>query len=392
MSTRIDTTLIDELKEYGAVNIEACFNCGNCTAICPLTTTDHTFPRRTIRTAQMGLRDELISSLDPWLCYFCADCSITCPRGAEPAETMMAARRWLIAQYDESGRAKKLYTSEKKSLWTIFRSSLLPLVLLVGYHLITGGKNIRTDQVVLNQFAPVLWVWIIVLLHFLYLGFHLVRNSMVMIKNILGPETSLLSIPVGAYIAGIKEYVIHFFSQRKWWSKCEDDVLQHKVVVDRWIKHLLLMTGYGTMLILIVPLLMWFQTDNLYPIYHPQRWLGYYATIILLFTSIEIIVSRRRKKEEMHRFSHHTDWLFPSFLLVGTITGILVHIFRYIQLPWPTYITYTIHVMAMVSMLDTEVGIGKWTHLIYRPLALSIDEMRKATKELAPAPETAGAD
>lgn len=382
MSARVDPTFLDELKEYGAVGIDKCFNCGNCTAICPLTTSEHPFPRRTIRYIQMGLREKLVANIDPWLCYFCADCSITCPRGAEPAETMMASRRWLIAQYDKTGRAKELYTSEKKVALTIFRTSLLPLVLLLAYHLLTGGRNIRTDQVALNQFAPVLWVWVIVLAHFALLGLHLVRNSMVMIKHSLGPKTNLLDIPLGAYFAGMKEYAIHFFSQRKWWSKCEDKP-HHKVVVTRWIKHLLLMTGYGTMLILIVPLLMWFQTDELYPFYHPQRWIGYYATLILIYTSIEIIYSRTRKQEELHKFSHPSDWLFPSFLLVGAITGILVHIFRYAMLPLPTYIMYTLHVMVMVAMLDTEVGIGKWTHLIYRPLALSIEEMKKAYKELA---------
>jgi ferredoxin len=391
MSARVDPTFLNELKEYGAVGIEKCFNCGNCTAICPLTTSDHPFPRRTIRFIQMGLRDRLVASIDPWLCYFCADCSITCPRGAEPAETMMASRRWLIAQYDQTGKAKELYTSEKKVAWTIFRTSLLPLILLLAYHLLTGGRNIQTDQVALNTFAPVLWVWVIVLAHFAMLGLHLVRNSMVMTKHILGPKTNLLDIPLGAYFAGIKEYAIHFFSQRKWWSKCEDKP-HHKVIVTRWIKHLLLMTGYGAMLILIVPLLMWFQTDELYPIYHPQRWIGYYATLILMYTSIEILYSRVKKQEELHKFSHPSDWLFPSFLLVGAITGILVHIFRYVLLPWPTYVMYTVHVMVMVAMLDTEVGIGKWTHLIYRPLALSIEEMRKAYKKLAFGPAVSSAD
>lgn len=382
MSARVDSKLMTELKQFGAINPEACINCGNCTAVCPLTTSEHPFPRRTIRLVQMGLRDRLKASIDPWLCYFCGDCSITCPRGAEPAETMMATRRWLISQYDSSGQAKKLYTSEKKVALAIFRTSLLPLVLLLIYHLLTQGRHIRTDRVALNDFAPVLWVWGIVLLHFVYLGFHLIRNSMNMIRNVLGPSANLSSIPIGAYLAGIKDFAIHFVSQRRWWDKC--DPQEHKVEYHRWLKHLLLMTGYGIMLILIVPLLWWFQTDEIYPLYHPQRWLGYYATIILIFTSAEIIYSRNKKVEEIHRFSHPSDWLFPSFLLVGSITGIAVHIFRYMQLPWPTYITYTVHVMAMVAMLDTEVGIGKWTHLIYRPLALSLEAMKEKSAELAP--------
>jgi ferredoxin len=382
MTTRLDPNLLQEMKQYGAVGIEKCFNCGNCTAICPLTTDEHPFPRRTIRFIQMGLRDKLIENTDSWVCYYCGDCSITCPNGAEPAETMMASRRWLIAQYDKSGQAKKLYTSERKAFLTIVRTALLPLVLLLGYHLITRGANINTDQVVLNDFAPVLWVWAIVLLHFAYLGWHLVKNSLDMIRNVLGKDASLLNIPVSAYLAGFKDFAVHFLTQRQWWSKCDPE--ERRVEITRWVKHLLLMTGYAVMLILIVPLLPWFQTDEIYPIYHPQRWLGYYATIILIVTSVEIIYSRITKNEEMHRFSHPTDWLFPGFLLFGSITGIMVHIFRYMALPWATYILYTIHVMLRVAMLDTEVGIGQWTHLVYRPLALSIEAMKKQAQEIIP--------
>ena len=44
MATRIDPNFMHEIKEYGAVGIEKCFNCGNCTAICPLTSDDYPFP------------------------------------------------------------------------------------------------------------------------------------------------------------------------------------------------------------------------------------------------------------------------------------------------------------------------------------------------------------
>jgi quinone-modifying oxidoreductase subunit QmoC len=323
------------------------------------------------------------------MCYFCGDCSMTCPKGAEPAETMMATRRWLIAQYDQTGNAKELYTSEKKVFWTVFRAALLPLILLLGYHLLTGGRNIHTDRVVLNAFAPVMWVWALVVLHFVYLSFHLVQNSLTMTRLILGEDASLFKIPLRLYIAAIKDFAIHFAMQRQWWSQCDET---RKVEIGRWFKHLLLMTGYVIMLILVVPMLWWFQTDRIYPLYHPQRLLGYYATLVLIFTSVEIIIGRIRKKEEIHRFSHPSDWFFPIFLLIGSITGILVHIFRYIALPWPTYFAYTIHVMAMVAMLDVEVGIGKWTHLIYRPLAICLDAMKHEIPEQALGPVSAVAD
>ena len=86
MSNRVDPTLLRELKEHGAVSIEKCYNCGTCTATCSLSTDDSQFPRRIIRMAQLGLRDQLLGSKELWLCYNCGLCSETCPKQAEPAK------------------------------------------------------------------------------------------------------------------------------------------------------------------------------------------------------------------------------------------------------------------------------------------------------------------
>jgi len=73
------------------------------------------------------------------------------------------------------------------------------------------------------------------------------------------------------------------------------------------------------------------------------------------------------------------------------VTGILVHVFRYAGWPWPTYAIYLIHVMAMVAMLDVEVGIGKWMHLIYRPLAMYLLAVKRTAAQLgSPAPPEVG--
>lgn len=382
MSTRVDPSLLDEIKEYGAVNPEACFNCGNCTAICPLTTDDHPFPRSTIRLLQMGLRDRLLENTDPWMCYYCGDCTRTCPKGAEPAETMMAARRWLTAQYDKSGTGAKLYTSERAAFWTIARYVVLTLIVFIVYHVLTGFDRIVMDRVELNTFAPVLLVWVFVLVHFTILSVRLGTNILNFVQRTMRSTTTKIDIPISIYISEFKEFVTHFLTQKRW-RDCNDT--NH----SRWFKHLLLVSGYITMLVLVVGLLWWFQTDKIYPLYHPQRWLGYYATIALLFTSSEILIGRYRKREEIHRYSHPTDLLFPAFIWVSSVTGILVHIFRYAGWAWPTYIIYVIHLMAVFAMLDTEVGIGKWMHMFYRPLAMYLDAVKKRAaekqRELVPA-------
>jgi ferredoxin len=384
MSVRVDTSLLGEIEEYGAVNVQACFNCGNCTAICPLTSSGHPFPRNVIRMLQMGMRDRLLQSTDPWQCYYCGECTQTCPRQAEPAETMMAARRWLTAQYDRSGHGAKLYTSEKTVALTILKLSLITLGLFVGYHALTGFGNIPAEHTSLNSFAPVMLVWALVLIHFAMLGARAAANIVRMARLVLGTDLENGKLPLSVYIQELPTLITHFFTQRRWRDCGEDH--------SRWWKHLLMASGYLTMLLLVVALLGWFQTDNLYPIYHPQRWLGYYATIVLLYGSVEALIGRYRRKEEVHRYSHPTDWLFPTFILVGAVTGILVHIFRYLNWPYPTYGMYLVHVMAMVAMLDTEVGIGKWTHLLYRPLALYLAGVKERASQLGTAPGMAAAD
>ncbi len=373
MSQRVDLNFVQELKKYGAANTEACFNCGNCTAVCPLTSDKHPFPRDMIRLAQLGLKDRILESTDPWQCYYCGQCTETCPRGAEPAETMMAIRRWVTAQYDRSGQGARLYLSGKTVMLVAAHYVVLTLLLLVIYHVLTGGANIVTDHVALNQFAPVELVWVLVLLHFAYLSYRLAKSTLEMHRLVMKPQTSPVQFSV--YAAEFKTFLMHFFTQRRW-RACGEPVQQR-----RWRNHLLLMSGYLIMLVLVVGLLGWFQTDSLYPIYHPQRWLGYCATVVLIYASSEALIGRLRKREQMHRFSHHTDWLFPAFILVGAVTGILIHIFRYAGWALPTYAIYTVHVMAMVAMLDTEVGIGKWSHLVYRPMALYLERVKERSAE-----------
>ena len=80
---------------------------------------------------------------------------------------------------------------------------------------------------------------------------------------------------------------------------------------------------------------------------------------------------------DVTRFSHLSDWLFPILLFLTAATGILAHILRVQDLPMPTYVMYTIHLCVAVPMLVVEVPFGKWAHLLYRPVAIYVDAVRK---------------
>jgi quinone-modifying oxidoreductase subunit QmoC len=377
MGTRVDPNLMHELKEFGAVGLEKCFNCGNCTAICPLADDRHPFPRNLIRYSQMGLKNQILERTDAWQCYYCGDCSATCPKGAEPGETMMAVRRWLSAHYDWTGLAYKFYTSPVWEIGSILVVGFLILLLFVFF-----AGPMETDRVALNTFAPVERIHFGDLIMAAFLSFFLLTNIYRMYVLTLRQGLEV-QVPFFLYITEAWNLIYHFVAQKRF-EKCDEEQVGF-FRKARWRNHFFLVTGYVTMFALVVGFLPWFQTDNLYPLYHPQRWLGYYATIVLLYGGADILWGRIKKAHQMHRFSHLSDWVFPILLLLTTFTGILVHTFRYLELALPTYYMYTAHLVILVPMLVLEVPFGKWSHLAYRPFAIYFE----AVKEKAIARNTA---
>ena len=102
------------------------------------------------------------------------------------------------------------------------------------------------------------------------------------------------------------------------------------------------------------------------------------AAVVLLYGAGRAIWGRLRKARQLHKFSHPSDWIFSVLLFTVTLTGILVHSFRYIGWPLATYYTYVVPLALLVPMLVLEVPFGKWSHLAYRPLAVCFQAVRRA--------------
>jgi len=358
MDESIDSKLYKEVAQFGAMDMEVCMQCGTCSASCPLSTGTNPFPRKIYRYLQLGMRDKLLKSSEPWLCYYCGECNKDCPRGAEPAETMMATRRWLTTQYDWTGLAKRLYLSEKWEFGALGFVSLLVILLFIFFH-----GPVITDRVAVNAFAPVFWIEIGDLVMAAILSVFLLSNAFRMYRFIMGG----VKVPFWLYFTQAKAFVLHFLTQKRW-RECGEDR-------SRWIKHLLLVTGYLTMMSLIIVFIRWFQVDD--SSWHFTSIFGYYATAVLLMITVEMFLSRRKKIEAIHRYSHLSDWLFLILLFSTTLTGILMHLVRIAGWPMGTYVMYVIHLAVAVPMLVIEVPFGKWSHLFYRPLAVFLATVKE---------------
>jgi quinone-modifying oxidoreductase, subunit QmoC len=376
MAERVNAGLSRDLEKFGKGKWNECFHCGNCTATCPLAEQGFLFPRKGYLALQMGLTDSLSGSIEPWLCYFCGDCSDQCPRDAHPSEIMMVLRRYLTSIYDWTGLSKKFYTSH---WWELAAILLIGTVVTLLFGIINphGIVYALTDQggVRLNAMFPVEWVhlgdWVMAA----GISFFLVSNiARMWYFSVYKDKSNPVSL--STYILEGKNLALHFATQLRF-NKCESKTY--------WASHWFLMTAYTTMFTMIVLFLPWFQTDKIYLWYHPQRLLGYYATIGLFTGLVYFFTGRIRKSHRVFKFAHVSDWLFIIMLFLTTLTGILLHFFRIYGMPAATYYMYIIHMAILVPMLVVEVPFSKWSHLAYRPFAVYFARVKKRQQEINPA-------
>ncbi|MHC1724619.1 MAG: 4Fe-4S dicluster domain-containing protein [Syntrophobacteraceae bacterium] len=387
MSTKVDPTLIRELEEYGLRDAGKCYNCGNCTAICDLSTPENPFPRKMVRYIQLGQRDKILKSPEPWLCYYCGDCSVKCPRGADPGETMMVLRRYLTSLYDWTGFARKFYTSEKFEIMAIAIVALLVGLGLIFFH----ADNIDWNHARLNSVWPAHAIEKADLLMAAVLSFFLLSNVYRCAKIVMGQYLS--KVPLSLYVSELKLLLTHVATQKEF-GKCKDR--------QQWIVHLAIMTGYASVFLMVVVLVNGLGIENLmfqrdrpgaeeYSIFHPIRLLGYYATFAIMYGTTYALIGRLKKSKPQYKNSHSTDWMFLILLQLTTMTGIFINFTRILDWPFATYAIYVIHMMVAIPMLVLEVPFAKWAHLAYRPVVLFLMKVksRYITEQEIPEPALA---
>jgi ferredoxin len=365
-----DVGFLKQVMALGAHDAKKCVQCATCTSVCTLSTAETGFPRKQMLLTQWGQREQLLSDPAPWLCFYCGECSKECLRKANPGETMMALRRYLTSQYDWTGLSRLMYRS---AAWELGILGVVATVIVLlftlprnfGFGLLSQAGPQALSSVMLNKFAPVETVHLADTTLALLLGFFLLTNAARMFRRLTRDD----GIPLGTYIRYLPTLALHLFTQARWKGCAAGDAIKN------WVRHLLLASGYMLMFTLVVIFLPWFQVPN--DRLHWTSFLGYYATAVLLVGSGWMILDRARKNGEMYRFSHLSDWLFPTLLLLTAATGILVNILRVQDLPMPTYVMYMIHLAIAVPMLVVEVPFGKWAHLLYRPVAIYVEAVRR---------------
>lgn len=78
-----DTQTRDDLlaiAQDSGVNVKDCYQCGKCSAGCPIAAEADMTPRQIIRNLQLGDVETVLKSKMPWYCVECGVCLVRCPQ------------------------------------------------------------------------------------------------------------------------------------------------------------------------------------------------------------------------------------------------------------------------------------------------------------------------
>jgi quinone-modifying oxidoreductase subunit QmoC len=345
----IDPKFGEALKEFGAVNFNACYNCGTCTAVCSLSTPEDSFPRDMVRYSVLGMEDDIQSSLKPWLCYYCGECTTNCPQTANPGELMMSLRRWLTSKYDWTGLSGLLY----KSLPLTIIAFLLAAIGVIAF----ANSQFWELESIMHFGHYFEMIAIGSVFTFILLPNVIRMWWFVIVKP--GIKVSFIT-----YVKSIGELVVHMFTQKRALG-CDDNQF-------RWFEHLILVLGYLALLFTTV-FLDWFATDNIFIIV-----LGYVESVIIFLVTFDFVKSRIKQSKAVSTFSQPSDWFFVIWLLLMGLTAMIVRAFIDLNILENNIWMYLLHLIVLVQWALIIVPFGKWTHFLYRSFAMYFAKLIEA--------------
>ena len=129
--------LLEELREAGA-DVTACYQCGRCSAGCPVAEFFDLKPMQVVRLCCYGQEDLLVQSRTIWLCASCETCTTRCPNGIDIARMMDVLRERALGK-QKKAIEPKIVAFHKAFLGSIRNHGrVFEMGMLTGYMLRSG--------------------------------------------------------------------------------------------------------------------------------------------------------------------------------------------------------------------------------------------------------------
>ena len=141
LSSNDGGSLAAAIYKATGVDVAKCYQCGKCTAGCPMAGYMDLSVNQVMRLAQIGdsaSSEELLHSAALWHCAGCLTCTQRCPRELDPAAVMDVLREMAYCQGrapDEAKRIRAFHEAFLKNVECDGRMGEIPLV--VRYKLLS---------------------------------------------------------------------------------------------------------------------------------------------------------------------------------------------------------------------------------------------------------------
>lgn len=83
---------VKKVEEISGETLPSCYQCGKCSAGCPMAFAMDLLPNQIIRLVQLGLEEDIAKSKTIWTCASCLTCAVRCPKGVDLSKIMEALR------------------------------------------------------------------------------------------------------------------------------------------------------------------------------------------------------------------------------------------------------------------------------------------------------------
>ena len=91
-ATKLKSEFVRRVSDLSGQNLNLCYQCGKCSAGCPMSSVMDLLPNQVMRLVQLGLEEDIGNSKTIWLCASCLICTVRCPKGVDISRVMEALR------------------------------------------------------------------------------------------------------------------------------------------------------------------------------------------------------------------------------------------------------------------------------------------------------------
>ena len=372
-----DMEFIRALSRTGGDSLKKCFQCGTCSATCPLAPDDHPFPRKEMAWAVWGMKGLLLADPDVWLCHHCNDCSTNCPRSARPGDVLGAVRQQCVIHY-ALPRFMARMVGDPRFIPVLLAIPALLLWLALHFRDLLGsalGFAPPTGQEIVYSFTPLLPHWLLNtffgffgLLAFLAAAVGVTRFARALQKSpvwgedpqpVKGFGTSLITV--------LRKILTH-----ENFTFCETD---HR----RSISHFGVFFGFMaltlvTLWVITGPINPLIRGDFIYPFsfFSPWKILANVGGLAIL-AGLLMMIWDRLYFGHLAGTSSYFDWFLVWTLFLVVASGFTTELLHYLRMGPHRHAAYFVHLVLVFSLL-VYLPYSKLAHLLYRATAMVFAE------------------